>query len=135
GTFSGFLTDIYQNNNLAAASVRPTNTNSGYSDNKLISYLGRISYGYAGKYLLTFTGRYDGSSKFSENNKYAFFPSGAIGWRLSEESFMQNVRPISNLKLRASYGLSGNQAINPYQTLGQLSNTNITLNNTATTSY
>lgn len=135
GTFSGFLTDIYQNNNLAAASVRPTNTNSGYSDNTLISYLGRIHYGYADKYLLTFTGRYDGSSKFSENNKYAFFPSGAIGWRVSEEAFMQNVKAVSNLKLRASYGLSGNQAIAPYQTLGQLSTTNITLNNTATTTY
>lgn len=135
GTFSGFLTDIYLNNNLAAAGVRPTNTNSGLTDFRLLSYLGRINYSYDGKYLLTLTGRYDGSSKFSESSKYAFFPSGAVAWRVSQESFMQRVRAISNLKLRASYGISGNQAISPYQTLGQLSTTNITFNNTATTSY
>lgn len=135
GTFTGFLTDIYQDNNLAAAAVRPTNTNSGYSDNKLASFLGRVNYTFDRKYLLTLTGRYDGSSKFTEDDKFAFFPSGAIGWRVSEESFMQNVKAVSNLKLRASYGLSGNQAISPYQTLGQLSNTSVTFGNTATTAY
>lgn len=135
GTFTGFLTDIYLNNNLSAASVKPTNTNSGLTDFRLLSYLGRINYSFNGKYLFTVTGRYDGSSKFSENSKYAFFPSGAVAWRISEESFMENVRAISNLKLRASYGISGNQAISPYQTLGQLSTTNVTFNNTATTTY
>ncbi len=135
GTFAGFLTDIYQNNNLASAGVKPTNTNSGFSDNKLISYLGRVNYTFDGKYLVTFTGRYDGSSKFSTNHKYAFFPSGAVGWKISEEAFMQDVRAISNLKLRASYGISGNQAISPYQTLGQLVTTNVTFDNTAATTY
>jgi TonB-linked SusC/RagA family outer membrane protein len=135
GTFQNFLTDIYGNNNLAAAGVRPTNTNSGFSDNKLISYLGRVNYTFADKYLLTLTGRYDGSSRFSANNKFAFFPSGAVGWRISEEGFMQNVKAVSNLKLRASYGVAGNQAIGNYQTLGQLSTTNITLNNAAFTTY
>ena len=135
GTFSGFLTDIYLDNNLAAASVKPSNTNSTYSDSKLLSYLGRINYSYDGKYLLTLTGRYDGSSKFSENNKYAFFPSGAVAWRISKEAFMENARAVSNLKLRVSYGRSGNQAILPYQTLGQLSTTSVTFNNTATTTY
>lgn len=135
GTFTGFLTDIYQNNNLAAASVKPTNTNSGFSENKLISYLGRVNYSYDRRYMLTFTGRYDGSSKFSANHKYAFFPSGAVAWRVSEEDFMQDLRAISNLKLRASYGLSGNQAIGTYQTLGRLVTTNVTFDNTATTVY
>ncbi|MBC7888256.1 MAG: TonB-dependent receptor [Ferruginibacter sp.] len=135
GTFSGFLTDIYRNNNLAAATVKPTNTNSGYSDNKLISYLGRVNYTFAGKYLLTLTGRVDGSSKFTKNDKYAFFPSGAVGWRVSEESFMQSVKAVSNLKLRASFGVSGNQAIGPYQSLGRLGTQNVTFNNNATTTY
>lgn len=135
GTFTGFLTDIYLNNNLAAGNVRPTNTNSGFTDFKLQSYLGRINYSFNKKYLFTVTGRYDGSSKFSENNKYAFFPSGAVAWKISEESFMESLRAVSDLKLRASYGISGNQAISPYQTLGQLSNTNVTFNNTATTTY
>jgi TonB-dependent starch-binding outer membrane protein SusC len=134
GTAVGFLTDIYQNNNLNAASVKAVPGN-GYNDNTLNSFLGRVNYTYARKYLLTLTGRYDGSSRFSENNKYGFFPSGAIGWKVSEEAFMQNVRTISNLKLRASYGLSGNQAIANYQTLGQLTNTNVTLNNAPVVGY
>jgi TonB-linked SusC/RagA family outer membrane protein len=134
GNAFGFLTDIYQNYSLQSATTRP-NPSTGYSDNKLISYLGRINYTYDNKYLLTVTGRYDGSSKFSENNKYAFFPSGAIGWRVSQEPFMQSLRAVSNLKLRASYGLSGNQAISPYQTLGSLGNTSVILGNTPTTGY
>ncbi|MEO5999171.1 MAG: SusC/RagA family TonB-linked outer membrane protein, partial [Chitinophagaceae bacterium] len=134
GTATGFLTDIYQNNNINASTVKAV-PGTGYNDNKLVSYLGRVNYTYSRKYLLTLTGRYDGSSRFSENHKYGFFPSGAVGWRVSEESFMQPIRAISNLKLRASYGLSGNQAIGNYQTLGQLSNQNITLNNAPVTGY
>ena len=135
GTFSNFQSDIYQYNNLNAAGVKPSNTNTGFTDNKLISYLGRVNYSLANKYLLTLTGRYDGSSKFSENDKFAFFPSGAIGWRVSEESFMDNVNSISDLKLRASYGVAGNQGINEYNTLGELRNQVITLNNAPTTTY
>lgn len=134
GTATGFLTDIYQSNNLNASSVKAV-PGTGYNDNKLVSYLGRVNYAYSRRYLLTLTGRYDGSSRFSENHKYGFFPSGAVGWRVSEESFMQNIKAISNLKIRASYGLSGNQAIGNYQTLGQLTNQNITLNNTPVTGY
>lgn len=135
GTFSNFQSDIYQYNNLNAAGIKPSNTNTGFTDNKLISYLGRVNYSLANKYLLTLTGRYDGSSKFSENDKFAFFPSGAIGWRVSEESFMDNVNSISDLKLRASYGVAGNQGINEYNTLGELRNQVITLNNAPTTTY
>lgn len=134
GTAIGFLTDIYQNYNIQSATTlaRPS---TGYSDHKLISYLARANYTYANKYLLTLTGRYDGSSKFGENNKYAFFPSGAIGWRISEENFMADVNAVSNLKLRASYGLSGNQAIGPYQTHARLQNVNVVFNNMPNVGY
>ncbi len=80
------------------------------------SFLGRVNYSYKSKFNLTATFRADGSSKFSDENKYGYFPSFAAGWRLSEERFMSNARVISNLKLRAGWGLTGNQAIKPYQT-------------------
>ena len=79
----------------------------------LISYLGRVNYSYRDKYLLTLSGRYDGSSRLSAGNQYAFFPSGAIAWRLSEESFIKELNFFDDLKLRASYGVTGNQAVSP----------------------
>jgi TonB-linked SusC/RagA family outer membrane protein len=84
--------------------------------------MGRANYNIAGKYLFTATGRYDGSSRFGKNNKWAFFPSAAFAWRVSDESFMAS-RPasLSNLKLRLSYGQVGNQAVDPYQSLARLS--------------
>lgn len=88
------------------------------SKDRLDSYMGRINYGYKNRYLLDLITRVDGASKFGNNNKYGFFPAGAIGWRVSEEPFMQDIRVISNLKLRASYGLTGNAgAIGAYQSL------------------
>lgn len=90
-----------------------------YSKNNLSSWFGRINYNYRGKYLLTLTGRYEGSSKFAANNKWAFFPAAAVGYKLSEERFMKDISAISELKLRASYGYSGNQAVQPYQSLDQ----------------
>lgn len=77
----------------------------------LVSYLGRVNYNFDDRFLLTLTGRVDGSSKFGPGNKYGVFPSGAFAWRLSKESFLQNVRPVDDLKLRVSYGLTGNQEI------------------------
>jgi TonB-linked SusC/RagA family outer membrane protein len=74
-----------------------------------------------GKYLLTVTGRADGSSKFGENNKFSFFPSAALAWRISDEPFMSDNRLVSNLKLRTSYGLTGNSEIPPYSSLSLLS--------------
>ena len=124
GTAADFISDIYLNNNISAANTK-AQPSTGYTDSKLVSYLGRFNYNYDNRYLFTFTGRYDGSSKFGENNKYAFFPSGAVAWRVSQESFMQEQEVVSNLKLRASYGTSGNQAINPYQTLARLNNVNL----------
>lgn len=83
----------------------------------MVSYLGRAQYSMNDKYLFTVTGRVDASSKFSQSNQYAFFPSGAVAWRVSEESFMQDINFISDLKLRGSVGIIGNQAIAPYASL------------------
>ena len=91
-----------------------------YSDSKLVSFFGRVNYSYENKWLLTLTGRIDGSSKFAENNKFGFFPAIALGYNISKEDFFQDIEGISNLKLRLSYGLSGNQSIQPYQSLDQL---------------
>lgn len=134
GTATNFISTIYQNNNIQSASTR-AQPSTGYSNNKLVSYIGRINYNYAGKYFATVTGRYDGSSVFGEDNKFAFFPSGALAWRISEEPFLKDNRDISNLKVRTSYGVSGNQAIKPYQTLAQLNNVNVVLNNQLSTGY
>ncbi|MEP1891724.1 MAG: SusC/RagA family TonB-linked outer membrane protein, partial [Cyclobacteriaceae bacterium] len=83
----------------------------------LRSYYGRFNYSFRSKYLLTVTNRYDGASQFAKNNKWAYFPSAALGWNVHKESFLQNVEFLSELKLRASYGVTGNQAISPYETL------------------
>jgi TonB-linked SusC/RagA family outer membrane protein len=87
----------------------------------LRSYLSRATYSLKDRYLLTATYRMDGSSKFQGDNEYSAFPSVALGWRISEESFMENVNNIDNLKLRASWGITGSQAISPYATLALLS--------------
>ncbi len=134
GTARGFITDLYQNNNIQSATTKGQPF-TGYSDNKLVSYLGRINYNFSGKYYATFTGRYDGSSKFGENNKFAFFPSGALAWRISQENFMHNIKSVSNLKLRASYGLSGNQAIGSYQTLSSVNNVQVIFDNLPNVGY
>ncbi|WP_210488127.1 SusC/RagA family TonB-linked outer membrane protein [Rufibacter aurantiacus] len=78
---------------------------------KFLSYFGRVNYSFMGKYLLTATLRYDGSSKFPENDRYDYFPSVGLGWVVSEESFMKNQETISFLKLRASWGKLGNNNV------------------------
>lgn len=103
----------YNNLALAASNL----IGSGYSKWSLMSYLGRINYGFADRYLLSATIRRDGSSKFQGNNKWSVFPSLALGWKVSEEAFMKSQNVFSSLKLRGSWGLTGNQAINPYGTL------------------
>ena len=84
----------------------PTNYITNYG---LVSYFGRANYNYDDKYLLSATLRADGSSRFGENNRYGFFPSASVGWRLSSEPFMENVAVVDDLKIRASYGVVGNQ--------------------------
>lgn len=114
-----FATDYFLFNNMGAGSNNLT-VGSGANREALNSYFGRFNYSLMNKYLITFTGRADGSSKFGENNKFAFFPSAAVAWRISEEAFLSDNKVISNLKLRASYGLTGNSEIPPYSSLSLL---------------
>ncbi|MEQ8474271.1 MAG: TonB-dependent receptor [Marinoscillum sp.] len=93
-----------------------TTSSTDYSQRSLASFTGRLQYSYQDRYLFTTTGRYDGSSRLSEGNKWAFFPSVAVGWKLSEEGFMRGVQQVDNLKLRLSYGVTGNDAVDIYGT-------------------
>lgn len=95
---------------------------NGYSQWKLMSGVGRVMYDYDRRYIITGTLRADGSSKFSRN-KWGYFPSIALAWNVANEKFMAGQQTISDLKLRASYGIVGNQAISPYSTLGLMSKT------------
>ncbi len=91
-------------------------TASNYRKSTLMSYTGRINYSFLGKYLFTASARWDGSSRLAEGHKWAFFPSAALAWRASEEEFIRALDLFSNLKLRLSYGYTGNNNINPYVT-------------------
>jgi len=93
---------------------------TAYTMNNLISFAGRLNYAYKGKYLLTATGRTDGSSKLADDNKWAFFPSAAVAWRMSDEDFLKDSRVISELKLKYSYGVAGSDNIDPYSTQSSL---------------
>jgi TonB-linked SusC/RagA family outer membrane protein len=111
-----FLVEDPMWNSVQAGAQRPT-VSSGGSAWTLLSYLARANYNLFDKYLLTVTGRYDGSSVFGENNKWAFFPSAALAWRVIDEDFMADQGFFDDLKLRLSYGLTGNQAVGPYNSL------------------
>lgn len=134
GTGIGFLSDIYENNYISSAITKALPSTS-FSNSKLISYLGRVNYGYSEKYLVTLTGRYDGSSRFGIKNKFAFFPSAAVAWVVSQEDFLEDSESLSLLKIRTSIGRSGNQAIGNYQTLANLSNTDVILDNQINTGF
>ena len=114
----GTPSDAYGPNNLGAASSK--NSASSMAAESLNSYFTRINYNLKDKYLFTFTSRADGSSKFGDANKWAFFPSAAAAWKISEEDFLIDSAVISNLKLRASYGQTGNSSIAPYSSEAQL---------------
>jgi TonB-dependent starch-binding outer membrane protein SusC len=119
------FTDTYfQYNNLGAGAtaLAPSSAAQAYGLN---SYFARINYSLMNKYLVTFTGRIDGSSKFGDANRYAFFPSAALAWRVSEEEFLKNSNSISNLKIRASYGATGNSEIPAYRALAGLGSTDV----------
>ena len=120
GSGKGYLSDAEETYNLGSATT-PGIPSSSYSKWSLMSYLARVNYAYKGKYLLTLSGRYDGSSRYSEGQKWGFFPSGAIAWRVSEEPWLKGNRTISDLKIRAGYGVTGSTAISPYATMNMLS--------------
>ena len=120
-TTQGFDDTYFQFNNLGAGASpqAPSSLGTAYGLN---SYFARLNYGLMNKYLITFTGRLDGSSKFGEANRFAFFPSAAVAWRVTEEQFMQDIPAISNLKIRASYGATGNSEIPAYRALAGMAN-------------
>jgi TonB-linked SusC/RagA family outer membrane protein len=128
---SGYTTAFYQYNNLGVGSQPPT-VSSSYSSFATNSYFGRLNYVYKDKYLATLSTRYDGSSVFGANNKYAMFPSAAVGWVISKENFIALDPALSRLfsffKLRGSYGLTGNSP-SPYSSLGTVGAYTIDLNN------
>jgi len=94
---------------------------TGLTENQLMSYMARLNYSFRDRYLLTVSGRYDGSSVLAEGNKWSFFPSAALGWRMEQEDFLKDVTWIDQLKLRLGVGTTGNSAVDPYGTLGVIS--------------
>lgn len=117
--YSGFPNDALKFNNVSSAKEIYSPEDS-YWTSQLLSYIFRANYNYRNRYLLTATFRVDGSSRGSYDNKYDFFPSLAASWRISEEPFMKSVDFISNLKLRASYGVTGNYPNVAYQSLSKM---------------
>ncbi len=127
---TGFPTDLTGFNDVSLANIVNKPVSDKYS-NKLVSGTGRASYVYDDRYLVTLTGRYDGSSRFGANSKWGFFPSVGLGWNVTNEDFMQPYTDvISDLKIRGSYGFIGNQEIGNYRSLSLLSPTNYVTGNT-----
>lgn len=128
-----FVNDNLGTGNLGAGAVAVT-PGSGIGTWGLESYLGRINYGYQNKYLLTTSFRADGSSRFGANKRFGYFPSAALAWRVTEEPFMKPVKVINDLKVRITYGSTGNQdGIGNYPAYSLLATQNYVLGNTVTT--
>ncbi|MDR2917929.1 MAG: TonB-dependent receptor [Tannerella sp.] len=116
---TGFDDDFYEYYNMGVGTT-PSSPESNWYQWRMNSYFLRIGYTYKNRYSVTATGRVDGSSKFGENNKYAFFPSAGLAWNISNEDFMLDNELISNLKLHTSYGLTGNSEIDTYKSLASV---------------
>ena len=116
----GFFDDFFQDNNMGLGTL-PDSPESSWNRWAMNSYFLRFAYTYKDRYSATVTGRVDGSSKFGENNKYAFFPSAGLAWNVSQEDFLKDNNYISNLKLHTSFGLTGNSEIDPFKSLGLVS--------------
>src|SRR5690606_23842138 len=124
---SGFTTDGFLDWDLGSGNAigntqlpRPA-LYSFKDDNTLVGFFGRLNYGFKDKYFAQFVLRREGSSRFGDNNKWGNFPAASVGWAISEESFLQNVEAINLLKLRAGYGVTGNQCIPNYRSMLNLS--------------
>lgn len=111
-------------NNLGDIDVTNTDNkasmSTGFSQNTLLSYMARFNYAFKDRYLLTVSGRYDGASVLAEGNKWCFFPSMAIGWRMEQENFLKDVNWLDQLKLRFGVGTTGNSSVSAYGTLGTI---------------
>lgn len=131
-TASGFPTDNIHTLN---AGIIKTGTTTE-SEELLLSALARVTYSYKDRYLISASSRWDGSSRFGTDNKWGYFPSVSLGWRISEEAFFESLKStINEFKLRASYGASGNKSIGNYKAFGLLSPSNAVINNTVTPGY
>ena len=102
---------------------------SGLTERQLESYMVRLNYGFNERYLLTVSGRWDGASQLADGHKWDFFPSAAVAWRIGEENFVKNLDWISNLKLRLGVGVTGNSAVSPYATKGDITSIFLPFNN------
>lgn len=132
---SDFVTDATGYDDIGAARVLDT-PSSNRQEWALQSWLGRVNYNLLDRYLLTLTGRYDGSSRFAEGGQWGFFPSVAVGWRISEEAFMSGAAStVNDLKVRVSYGVAGNPGIRPYQSLARFITTPYGFGGTPVTGY
>ena len=103
-------------NALTPANVNLSNYSSNLINSGLLSYMGRVTYGYDDKYLLTASGRYDGASQLAEGNKWDFFPSVSLAWNINKERFLNDVSWLDQLKLRAGFGVTANASVDPYST-------------------
>lgn len=128
---SGFLNDVFEENNLGAGNflqLGKSSLASSKEDNKLIAFFGRVNYSYKDKYIAQVILRHEGSSRFGANHKYGNFPAASVGWTISKEGFMSGLTVINDLKLRAGYGITGNQGIPNYQSIVRLGTGNQYLN-------
>lgn len=134
----GFDTNFFGFDNLAAGAIVKYGDVSSYRNRyDLSSFLGRVNYMYADRYIATVNMRFDGSSKLGENNKWGFFPSASLAWVMSEESFLKDVKDINEIKWRVGYGRTGNQdAISAYNSLLLMGPSGLTsLNGVPTVTY
>lgn len=118
-----FDTDYFKWHNIGSGSGLQNgeaSMSSSKQSSKLIAFFGRVLYNYKEKYLLSVSARYEGSSRFGANNKWGMFPAVSLGWRISEEGFMKDIKWLDDLKIRAGYGVTGNQDIANYQSLARL---------------
>lgn len=113
----GFISDAFRTNNLGAGDREKYDVGSGQARNQLVSYLGRANYSLLDRYLLTLSFRADGSSRFGADSKFGYFPSVALAWRALDEPFLATQNLFSDLKVRVSYGMTGNQDIGNYNSL------------------
>src|SRR5690606_20499140 len=112
---SGFTNDALGFNGNATVLL---NSIRNVSQRRLLSFMGRVRYGYLDRYLIEATARADGASVFSENNKWGYFPAVSVAWKMHNEPFMQGLEAVNEMKLRVSYGNTGYQGINPLESLG-----------------
>ena len=124
-----FTTDFFEDFNMDAG-TKPDAPKTYWERWAMNSYFLRFAYTFKDRYSATITGRYDGSSKFGKNNKYAFFPSAGLAWNITQEDFMSDQNTISNLKLHTSYGLTGNSEIGVYKSLATVKSETLLLNGT-----